>query len=86
MFEQKYSGDLGRGQSWLSVQWLGMVGLLEFVKRPHSQRLQRQPSLQTTRGFLFILHVGKTPLSMQARGETQNKERTQIFYLCKGQN
>jgi hypothetical protein len=35
--------------------------------------------------ILLIPHVGESPLSMQAGGETQNKERTHFLYLGKGQ-
>jgi hypothetical protein len=53
-------------------------------KDPHSQRPQRPPSLQTAWRFLLFQHVRDLPLSTQARGETQNKERTYFLYLVRG--
>jgi hypothetical protein len=40
-------------------------------------------SLQTAWGILLILHAGDSYLSTQARGETQNKERTHFLYLVR---
>ena len=57
--------------------------LIDSSKDSHSQRPQRPPSLQTARGFLLFQHVGDPPLSTQARGETQNKERTHFLYLVR---
>ena len=53
-------------------------------KDPHSQRPQTPPSLQTIRDFLLFQHVVDPLLSMQARGETQNKQRTHFLYLVRG--
>ena len=58
--------------------------LLEFVKDPHSQRPQRLSLLQTASRVLLIQQAGDPPLSTQARGETENKERRHFLYLVRG--
>jgi hypothetical protein len=59
--------------------------LLEFVKRPSlTETTETASAANHKRIFLLIQHVGHPPLSRQARGETQNKERTHFLFLLRG--
>ena len=82
-------GVLPRGDDQQRSLYLGdgpvaVVDVVACQKTPTHTKTTESAIVVKRMRILLIQHVGEPPLSTQAGGETQNKERTHFLYLCKG--
>ena len=66
------------------VSWANAPNVVACQKTLIHTKSTETPTVAKRIRILLIQHVGEPPLSTQAGGETQNKERTHFVYLCKG--